>query len=147
MTAPSTDEPMDVLYVGGYGRSGSTLLAYLLGQLDGYVVAGELKFIWQKGVKDNELCGCGEPFADCPFWRDVGQAAFGGWDAVDIDEVLRLQERVTSGLSVSALLAGVGAGRSFARYAEMLRLLYGAILSVSGGRIAGARIAGDRGEA
>ena len=38
---------IDVLYIGGIGRSGSTLLAYLLGQLDGYVVAGELKFTGQ----------------------------------------------------------------------------------------------------
>jgi hypothetical protein len=126
---------MDVLYIGGVGRSGSTLLAYLLGQLDGYVVAGELKFIWRKGVKENELCGCGAPFADCPFWRDVGQAAFGGWNEVDVEEVFSLQTRVTSGRSISALLTGVSPGPSFARYSELLRLLYGAILAVSGGRI------------
>jgi len=136
LTARSTTNgKMDVLYIGGVGRSGSTLLAYLLGQLEGYVVAGELKFIWQKGVKENELCGCGEPFADCPFWGDVGQAAFGGWNEVDIEEVLDLQAHVTSGRSVSALLTGLGSGPSFARYAELLRLLYGAILTVSGGRI------------
>ena len=125
----------DVLYVGGFGRSGSTLLAYLLGQLDGYVVAGELKFVWQKGVKDNELCGCGETFAACPFWREVGQTAFGGWDAVDIDEALELQARVTTGRSVSALLTGASPGPAFTRYAELLRQLYDAILAVSGGRI------------
>jgi hypothetical protein len=135
LTTPSTNEKKDVLYIGGVGRSGSTLLAYLLGQLEGYVVAGELKFIWQKGVKENERCGCGEPFADCPFWRDVGQAAFGGWNEVDIEEVLGLQARVTSGRSVSALLTGVGSDPAFARYSELLRQLYGAILAVSGGRI------------
>lgn len=135
MTAPAANGKLDVLYVGGFGRSGSTLLAYLLGQLEGYVIAGELKFIWRKGVKENELCGCGEPFADCPFWRDVGQAAFGGWDAIDIDEVLDIQAHVTSGRSVSALLAGASAGPPFARYADLIERLYGAILEVSGGRI------------
>ena len=135
VSAPSTNETMDVLYIGGFGRSGSTFLAYLLGQLEGYVVAGELKFIWSKGVKANERCGCGAPFADCPFWRDVGQAAFGGWNEVDIDEVLDLQARVTSNRSVLALLTGVDPGPSFARYAELLHRLYGAILAVSGSRI------------
>jgi len=135
LKAPSSNGKMDVLYIGGFGRSGSTLLAYLLGQLEGYVVAGELKFIWRRGVKENELCGCGEPFADCPFWRDVGLAAFGGWNELDIEEVLDLQARVTSGRSISALLTGVGAGPSYARYSELLRLLYDAILAVSGGRI------------
>ena len=124
-----------MLYIGGFGRSGSTLLAYLLGQLEGYVVAGELKYIWSRGVKESELCGCGVPFADCPFWRDVGQAAFGGWSEIDVEEVLALQTRVTSGRSVSALLTGVGTSPSFAGYAELLRKLYGAILDVSGGRI------------
>ena len=62
-----------VLYIGGMGRSGSTLLAYLLGQLQGYVVAGELKFIWQNGIRDNELCGCGAPFRECAFWQGVGE--------------------------------------------------------------------------
>ncbi len=135
MTAPSSIGTADVLYIGGVGRSGSTLLAYLLGQLEGYVVAGELKFIWSKGVRENELCGCGAPFADCPFWRDVGRAAFGGWNEVDTEEVLGLQAQVTTGRSISSLLAGVDPGPSFARYSELLRQLYGAILAVSGGRI------------
>jgi len=124
-----------VLYIGGVGRSGSTLLAYLLGQLPGYVVAGELKFVWQNGVKDDDLCGCGAAFSECPFWREVGRVAFGGWDHVDVDEVPRLQARVTSGRSVAALLAGRNAGTDFDCLADRLRPLYRAILSVSGGRV------------
>jgi hypothetical protein len=133
---PATDRsPARVLYIGGFGRSGSTLLAYLLGQLDGYVIAGEVKFVWQNGVKDNELCGCGAPFSECPFWQEVGQAAFGGWDAVDVDEVLALQSRATSVRSIFALLARRKPSPAFARLASLLRLLYEAILDVSGGQV------------
>ena len=61
LKAPSTNGKTDVLYIGGVGRSGSTLLAYLLGQLEGYVVAGELKFIIIRGISqftDNRTqCG------------------------------------------------------------------------------------------
>lgn len=124
-----------VLYIGGFGRSGSTLLAYLLGQLEGYVVAGELKFIWQNGLRDNELCGCGAPFSECPFWQEVGDAAFGGWDAVDVDEVLELQSRVTSARSVFALLAARKTDPAFAQLSSLLRSLYQAILDVSGGEV------------
>jgi hypothetical protein len=131
----ATSSGTQILYIGGVGRSGSTLLAYLLGQLDGYVVAGELKFVWQNGVKDDELCGCGAPFSECPFWREVGEVAFGGWDAIDVDDVLRLQARVTSGRSVASLLAGVDVGPDFHQLASLLRPLYQAILSVSGGRV------------
>lgn len=130
--APDTQQ---VLYIGGVGRSGSTLLAYLLGQIDGYVVAGELKFIWQNGVKDDDLCGCGEAFSACPFWREVGEVAYGGWDKIDVDEVLRLQAHVTSRRSVAALLAGRAAGPELQRLASLLHPLYRAILAVSGGRV------------
>ncbi len=36
--------------------------------------------MWQRGVVQDERCGCGESFSGCAFWRDVGAAAFGGWD-------------------------------------------------------------------
>ena len=32
-----------VLFIGGYGRSGSTLLDRLLGQIDGFVSVGEVR--------------------------------------------------------------------------------------------------------
>ena len=35
-----------VLYIGGWGRSGSTLLAHLLGGLDRMVAVGELRYVW-----------------------------------------------------------------------------------------------------
>ena len=88
MTSPQ------VLYVGGWGRSGSTLLSHLLGRLPEMVAVGELRYVWQAGVSGNELCGCGEPFDECPFWVAVGEEAFGGWDKIDLGEVLGLEAAV-----------------------------------------------------
>lgn len=70
-------EPINVVYVGGTGRSGSTLLANLLGEVPGYVSVGEVRFLWQRGMLDDRLCGCGVPFTDCPFWGEVITRAFG----------------------------------------------------------------------
>lgn len=50
--------------------------------------------LWQRGVREGERCGCGEPFPACPFWRQVGKTAFGGWDNVDVDRVARLRAGV-----------------------------------------------------
>jgi Sulfotransferase family len=92
---PSRDAPLaDVAYVGGAGRSGSTVLALLLAQLPGVVAIGGLTNLWERGVKQNYLCGCGAPFGSCAFWQSVGDEAFGGWDQVRVDEVLRLQSAV-----------------------------------------------------
>jgi hypothetical protein len=64
-----------VAYIAGAGRSGSTLLAMLLGALPGCVSIGELRHMWRRGIQLNQRCGCGEPFWDCPFWSDVGRTS------------------------------------------------------------------------
>lgn len=83
-----------VLYLAGVGRSGSTLLERMLGEVDGVCSVGELAHLWSRGVVGNELCGCGLPFRDCPFWSKVGEVAFGDWDAIDTAGILRLQRTI-----------------------------------------------------
>lgn len=78
-------EQATVLYIGGHGRSGSTILAQTLGQIPGFVNVGELWQVWYRGLRDNERCGCGQSFYSCEFWRAVGDEAFGGWENVDVD--------------------------------------------------------------
>src|SRR5437870_4438917 len=85
--------PVRVLYIGGCGRSGSTLLDRMLGQVPGVCSLGELTHLW-RGLLDNAECGCGAPIRDCPFWRAVGECAFGGWQALDAVEMVRLQRSV-----------------------------------------------------
>ncbi len=122
-----------VLYVGGWGRSGSTLLAHMLGRLPDMVAVGELRYVWQAGVQANELCGCGETFDECPFWRAVGQEAFGGWDKVDVDEVLALESGVLRHRRIPLLAAPrlfPGHAQRLQRYADITRNLYSAIATV-----------------
>lgn len=65
---------MRVLYLAGSGRSGSTLVTTALGQIDGFFAAGELRYLWQRGLVDNRPCGCGLPFRDCPVWAGILRA-------------------------------------------------------------------------
>ncbi len=81
-------EQVTVLYIGGFGRSGSTILAQTLGQISGFVNVGELWLLWHRGLRGNERCGCGQLFYSCEFWRAVGDEAFGGWDNVDVDKMM-----------------------------------------------------------
>src|SRR5713101_2080953 len=50
-----------ILYLGGLGRSGSTLIERLLGELPGVCAVGEVVHMWRRGVVEGERCGCGEP--------------------------------------------------------------------------------------
>src|ERR1044071_6434693 len=93
---PPDDTPADirVLYIGGWGRSGSTLTERLLGEMPDVVGAGEVTHLWVRGLLENQSCACGQPFADCPFWTTVGKTAFDGWDKLDVDGVVALKHRV-----------------------------------------------------
>jgi hypothetical protein len=66
-------------YIGGTGRSGSTMLANVLGEIPGFVSVGEVRFLWQRGIVENRLCGCGDHVADCAFWNEVLDATLGPW--------------------------------------------------------------------
>jgi len=93
-----------VAYIGGLGRSGSTLLELCIGSLDGTCSLGEVVHLWERGLMENQRCGCGAAFHDCAFWTSVGDAAFGGWDRVDPAEVLRLKSAVDRNRFVPRLL-------------------------------------------
>jgi hypothetical protein len=59
-----------VLYIAGWGRSGSTLLDRILGGLEGWFSCGELKSLWHPVP-----CGCGAPVAECEFWSRIAARA------------------------------------------------------------------------
>ncbi len=72
---------MRVLYVTGWCRSGSTVLANLLGELPGVAHAGELAYLWANGVLrtgTNSTCGCGEDLRACGIWARVLAETSGG---------------------------------------------------------------------
>lgn len=124
-----------VLFIGGLGRSGSTLLERILCELPGVCAMGEVVHLWQRGLTDDERCGCGEAFSRCPFWRDVGEAAFGGWARLDAAEFLALKDsvdrtRFVPRLAGPALTPGMRA--RVGRYDDAYRRLYAAAGDVSG---------------
>lgn len=85
-----TDKKVKVLFIAGNGRSGSTLLGVVLGQIPGFYNVGEVRRVWDEYNSDHDaqrgierICSCGEPFRACPSWSSIFGEAFGGLDAVD----------------------------------------------------------------
>jgi hypothetical protein len=131
-----TRQRVRVVYVAGAGRSGSTVLGMLLGALPGMVAVGELRHVWRRGVLEDQLCGCGEPFSACPFWLEVGRRAFGGWGAAPTEEMVELQRLVDRFRRLPALAAGGLAPRTHTRvgvYADVFERLYRAVSETAGG--------------
>ena len=134
--APGRDRTR-VAFIGGHGRSGSTLLARLLEGLPGVCSVGELRGVWDHGVLRDAPCGCGRPFSECELWQAVGAKAFGGWSEDLARDALRLRRSVDRVRAVPRL--AVGRPEEFAReadeYAGMLAAIYRAATEVTGARV------------
>jgi UDP-N-acetylglucosamine transferase subunit ALG13 len=138
LPAQTPDVRVPVLYIGGLGRSGSTLLERSIGQVHDVACVGEVVHLWERGLRDDELCGCGQAFSDCPFWQRVGKVAYGGWDKVDVGSVLALKSSVDRLRHARRLLDPPTRGdfaRDLRRYGELLTRLYAGVLEVSGAEV------------
>ena len=130
--------PVKVLYVAGFGRSGSTILANTLGQVEGFFSGGELNFIWKHALIENRLCGCGKPSGECEFWGPVFDGEFGGQSEALAREMMRLQHAGARTRHIPLMLTEGGKQKIRARLGKFLDntgRLYRAIQSVSGSRV------------
>lgn len=126
-----------VLYIGGDGRSGSTVLSGMLGNIPGFVPVGEIRGIWH-AVGTNEFCGCGVQFLECAFWKEVGARAFGGWENVDSNEMLsfdRLLARHRSLVRTAAPQWTADTRASFREYSRRMLAIYRAVKDISGAHV------------
>lgn len=132
MTTPGD---VRVLFIAGYARCGSTLLERMLGQLEGFDSFGEMRHIWYRSFQDNQLCGCGVPFRQCPFWAEVVQRAFGGFDAIDASAIGLNKQWLDNPVNIPRILTGGWTAtyrRRMALYTSKLAALYRAMQDVSG---------------
>ena len=126
---------MNVISIGGASRSGSTLLSMLLGEIDGVVAVGELRYVWSRGFLQNRLCGCGSPFRECGFWLAVVEETYGSFDRVPVQELKRLHFSTTEIWNLPELLSPIRRPAFQERLQDLathLSLLCSAIQRVSG---------------
>jgi hypothetical protein len=125
-----------ILYIGGYSRSGSTLLLRLLGEQPRVVAVGELFDVWERSYIQNQLCGCGQSFRECEFWVEVTAEAFGCKpDEVPAPRLKQARARV-QGLSRLPVLWLPGLRspryrREFREYGALLSRIYAAVQTVA----------------
>jgi hypothetical protein len=133
-----SDERMKVLYIAGSGRSGSTILGRILGQLNGFFFAGELCKIWEYGLLENRMCGCGELFRNCGFWREVFREAYGGMEKLSGRDMYELRRKSASMRHLPLfMLPGwdVRKTERISRFSGYLEKLYASIRKQAGSRV------------
>ena len=138
MTSGEADDRIKVLYIAGFGRSGSTILGNILGELDGFFHAGELNFIWEHNFVEDRLCSCGKSFSECGLWEHIVDGAYGGPGGVDAEEMVRLSALGTRTRHVLPMLFPAGRRYLYSRlgrYPERLYRLYRAIKDATDSRM------------
>ena len=129
---------MKVLYLSGMGRSGSTILDSVLGQLGGAVSGGELCFLWDRGVESNTLCSCGRWFDECDFWREVMALVlrdYGGQIPAQAGSFFATHGKNTVLPKLLTALRRDKSSKSLIEYGRLLRVLYSSIARVSSARL------------
>lgn len=69
-----TSKMQKVLYIAGYGRSGSTILDVILGNHPDVISAGELTYLVDEWHAPERRCACGSPYTNCSFWRELPES-------------------------------------------------------------------------
>lgn len=125
-----------VLYILGYERCGSTLLDRVLGKIDGFLAAGEVRDIW-RNLMEPRRCGCGVRMPDCEFWKTVLDDAFGGIDQIDLQQMTDLcyQVSVADCLLTSFPWRKQLLTSRLGNYLTRVEKLYQAIQSVTGSKV------------
>lgn len=129
MISESQGPPIKVLYILGMGRSGTTLLDLLLGQIEDFFSVGELQSLWKESLGDGRLCGCGTAVSECPLWMSILNAPGipAPPDVIRLQEQLRIHRTLMSRRTLNSHAAS--------RYRLILSDLYRAIAHETASRV------------
>lgn len=60
-----------LIYIAGYGRSGSTVLGCMLGAIPHALNCGELTYLFDEAMVPDRSCACGVDYHHCPIWGPI----------------------------------------------------------------------------
>lgn len=125
-----------ILYIIGAQRSGTTLMASILGSIPGVFAAGKVRDLWSQGVLRRQLCACGEPAPECPIWKPVLGKALAGTSAASVAQWHHRHMRIRRTPSfVRQDAARLLAHPEVAAYADVVRKTYEALWQETGASV------------
>jgi hypothetical protein len=130
--------PTKVLSIVGPGRSGTTILASVLGEAEGVVSVGELRWLWRRGLLERRSCGCGLAPDECPVWSAVVAQAVAGRTETTAEIAAAQDELASRRHRMRALRSAVGGNTGWPaleRVRAVTAQLIPAIAEVTGARV------------
>lgn len=120
-----------VVYIAGYGRSGTTLMSIALGQHPAILGAGEVTELSRHAWVNNTYCSCGHPLRDCAFWSSAVKRWLPSDQPTFLNDYRGRQLHFETQLVMQAMGLGVGRRAEFAKFIKETEELFRHIASVS----------------
>jgi hypothetical protein len=136
-----------IIAITGAGRSGSTILAKLLGEVDGIFAAGESSNFWMAMGLPDWRCSCRLPVNACPVWGTISVRR--PVDTAEAQELMAAEHSLDDDHRIAVVIARVALARlrqlphlarlfrpsnrrDLVRLARRVEDLYGVIAEVTG---------------
>ncbi len=128
-----------VILILGSQRGGTTIFGRLLGEMEGFLYAGEVRRLWVSDAR--KTCSCGAPVNRCPLWSRVLEKVTAS--GVPTEEIASWQARQVSNRhswlgALRLLCEGRVRGHrnhELESYVEVIQHLYGTIAEMTGARV------------
>ena len=124
-----------VVYIAGWGRSGTTIVDRVMGQLPGFCSVGELRSLWDCDPATH-LCSCGHTIAECDVWAPSLRHVLGAVTAREFATMRALRDRSGRSRDVPARWAASVVhrppGAFTVEYGDRLEALYREVAHRSG---------------
>lgn len=115
--------PVRLIYIAGYGRSGTTLLDIALGGHPAVMGAGEVTTLARHVWDNAEYCACGETVRDCPYWGPIVARWKEGERSDLLCDYRQAQERTEGLTGIARRLRLPGWGEHARRTLKLLRTM------------------------
>jgi len=123
--------PIKVIYIAGYGRSGSTLLDIALGQHRAVLGAGEVTALARHVWDNDEYCACRATVRSCHLWKEVVEHWRAGEDSKFMPQFRMAQERIEGILSWRRMLRAARDDTNQVYFCDQTTRLFGILSAVS----------------
>lgn len=120
------------VYIGGAGRSGTTLLEILLGNQQASVCVGEVREYFDYTRDKSMPCGCGEFICECSFWQKVNTSLES--QGIDLNEMGDISKRLTQSRNLWKLPFIKRYSSDWTKLVQSTQALYDTVARLSGAK-------------
>jgi len=123
-------ENANVIYISGYGRSGSTLLDIILGSHPSIMGTGELANLFELYYNAGSYCSCGKTYNECEVWSEIINKAYPNCSKEQIKSNRDVQRKIEKWINMPFFRILRSKVKTEQQYCRVMKPLFNAIYDV-----------------